>query len=126
VPSEVAAEERWRSASAADIMTLPDVLQNPSIQRLTEQRALLNAEYQQKLSIYQPDYPEMVQLNARIAEADAQIKTIAENIRSSIRSQYQIVANQERSLQAQVSGLTGEVLNLRDRSYSVQHPSTRA
>ena len=112
----VAAEERWRSAGTADLMTLPEVLQNPTIQRLTEQRALLDAEYQQKLSIYQPDYPEMVQLKARIDEADSQIQTLASNIRSSIQSQYQIAANQERSLQAQVRGLTGDVLDLRDRS----------
>lgn len=112
----VAAEERWRSAGRSDLMTLPEVLQNPTIQRLTEQRALLDAEYQQKLSIYQPDYPEMVQLKARIDEADGQIRTIAGNIRSSIQSQYQIAANQERSLQAQVTGLTGDVLDLRDRS----------
>ena len=112
----VAAEERWRSASTSDLMTLPEVLQNPTVQRLTEQRAVLDAEYQQKLSIYQPDYPEMVQLRARIEEAEGQIRTIADNIRASIRSQYQIAANQERSLQAQVNGLTGDVLDLRDRS----------
>lgn len=112
----VAAEERWRSAGTADLMTLPEVLQNPTIQRLTEQRALLDAEYQQKLSIYQPDYPEMVQLKARIDEADGQIRTLAGNIRSSIRNQYEITANQERSLQTQVSRLTGDVLDLRDRS----------
>jgi capsular exopolysaccharide synthesis family protein len=112
----VAAEERWRSARTSDLMTLPEVLQNPSIQRLTEQRAVLDAEYQQKLSVYQPDYPEMVRLRAQIEEADGQIRTIADNIRSSIRSQYEIAANQERSLQAQVNGLTGDVLDLRDRS----------
>jgi succinoglycan biosynthesis transport protein ExoP len=112
----VAAEERWRSARTSDLMTLPEVLQNPSIQRLTEQRAIMDAEYQQKLSIYQPDYPEMVRLRAQIDEADSQIRTIADNIRSSIRRQYEISANQERSLQAQVTGLTGDVLDLRDRS----------
>lgn len=112
----VAAEERWRSARSTDLMTLPEVLQNPSIQRLTEQRAVLEAEYQQKLSIYQSDYPEMVRLRAQIEEAEGQIQTIAGNIRSSIRSQYEISANQERSLQAQVTGLTGDVLDLRDRS----------
>ncbi|MBU1538700.1 MAG: polysaccharide biosynthesis tyrosine autokinase [Alphaproteobacteria bacterium] len=112
----VAAEERWRSARTSNLMTLPEVLQNLTIQRLTEQRALLDAEYQQKLSIYQPDYPEMVQLKARIDEADSQIATIAANIRASIRSQYEIAANQERSLQSQVAGLTGDVLDLRDRS----------
>jgi len=112
----VAAEERWRSARSSDLMTLPEVLENPSIQRLTEQRAVLDAEYQQKLSLYQPNYPEMVRLKAQIEEADSQIQTIAANIRTSIRSQYEIAASQERSLQAQVTALTGDVLDLRDRS----------
>lgn len=112
----VAAEERWRSASTADVMTLSEVLQNPTVQRLTEQRAVLDAAYRQKLSIYQPDYPEMVQLRAQIEEADSQIRTIAGNIRTSIRSQYEIAADQERSLQTEVTGLTGDVLDLRDRS----------
>ena len=112
----IAAEERWRSARSTALMTLPEVLANPSIQRLTEQRAQLDSEYQQKLSIYQPDYPEMVRLKAQIDEADGQIQTIAGNIRTSIQSQYVIAANQERALQAQVGGLTGDALDLRDRS----------
>lgn len=112
----VAAQERWRSASSSDLMSLPEVLQNPTIQRLTEQRAVMDAEYQQKLSLYQADYPEMVRLKARIDEADSQIRTIAGNIRNSIRTQYEIAANQERSLQAQVNALKGDVLDLRDRS----------
>lgn len=114
--ARVAAEERWRSASGSALMTLPDVLQNPTIQRLSEQRAVLSATYQQKLSVYQPDFPEMVQLKAQIDEADGQIESLAGNIRSSIRSQYEIATSQERSLQAQVSALTGDVLDLRDRS----------
>ncbi len=112
----IAAEARWRSARSTSLMTLPEVLSNPSIQRLTEQRAQLDSEYQQKLSIYQPDYPEMVRLKAQIDEADGQIQTIAGNIRTSIQSQYVIAANQERALQAQVGGLTGDALDLRDRS----------
>ena len=112
----IEAQERWRSARSASLMTLPEVLANPSIQALTEQRALLTAEYQQKLSLYQPDYPEMVRLKAQIEERDDQIRTIASNIRTSIQSQYVIATNQERALQAQVSGLTGDALDLRDRS----------
>jgi len=112
----IAAEERWRSARSTALMTLPEVLSNPSVQRLTEQRAQLDSEYQQKLSVYQPDYPEMVRLKAQIDEADGQIQTIAGNIRTSIQSQYVIAANQERALQGQVTGLTGDVLDQRDRS----------
>ena len=74
--ARVAAEERWRSARNASLMTLPEVLQNPAVQRLSEQRAILDASYQQKLSIYQPDYPEMMQLRAQIEQADEQIQNL--------------------------------------------------
>jgi len=114
--ARVAAEERWRSARTSALMTLPDVLQNPTIQRLSELRAVLSSTYQQKLSVYQPDFPEMVQLKAQIDEADGQIESLANNIRRSIQSQYEIAASQERSLQSQVTTLTGDVLDLRDRS----------
>lgn len=114
--ARVAAEEKWRSARTSQLMTLPEVLQNPSIQRLTEQRAQLDSEYQQKLSVYQEDYPEMVRLRAQINEVDGQVQSLAANIRSSIQNQYVVAANQERSLQAQVNGLKGDVLDLRDRS----------
>jgi capsular exopolysaccharide synthesis family protein len=114
--ARVAAEERWRSARTAQVMTLPEVLQNPSIQRLGEQRAQLESEYQQKSSIYQADYPEMVRLRGQITEIDGQIQSLASNIKASIQSQYVVAANQERSLQNQVNGLKGDVLDLRDRS----------
>lgn len=112
----VAAQEKWRQAQSASAMSLPEVLQNGAIQDLNQERAKLNAEYQQKLAVYQPDFPEMLQLKAQIDELTSQIGTIASNIRSSIRGQYLVAANQERSLQNQVSGLTRDVLDLRDRS----------
>ncbi|GAA0611194.1 hypothetical protein GCM10009422_02590 [Brevundimonas kwangchunensis] len=112
----VAAQERWQVARSGSIMTIPDVVQNPSIQRLSEERAKFVAEYQQKLNLYQPEYPEMVQLKSRIDELSAQINTVAVGIRASIQSQYSAAANEETSLQRQVNGLVGEVLDLRGRS----------
>lgn len=112
----VAAEARWRQANSSALMSLPEVLQNPAVQRLSEERARVSAEYQQKLSIYKPDYPEMQQLNARLVELDQEIAQIAGSVRASIRAQYEVAANEERALQAQVNGLKSDVLDLRDRS----------
>lgn len=114
--ARVAAEEKWRQSRSASINNIPEVLQNPVVQRLTEQRAILDAGYRQKLSIYQPDYPEMVQLRGQIAELDAQINTVARGIRDSIRGQYVVAANEERSLQNQVGRLRGDVLDLQNRT----------
>lgn len=114
--TRTAAEQRWRTAQASSVLNLPEVLANGSAQRLIEQRATLTAEYQQKLSQYQPDYPEMVSLRAQITEADGQLQALANNIRSSIQNQYTVALNNERALQAQVNGLKSDVLDLRDRS----------
>lgn len=114
--ARIAAEERWRSARTTPLQSLPQVLENDAVQRLNEERARLNAEYQQKLSVYQPDYPEMAQLRARIAELDRGIGEIGAAVRDSVRAEYQTALNEEQSLQAQVEGLKGDVLDLRDRS----------
>lgn len=112
----IAAEQKWNQANSASLMSLPEVLQNPAIQRLTESRATLNAEYQQKLSVYRPEFPEMQQLKARIDETDSQIRALANEIKASIRQNYQALVGQERSLQGQVNGLKGDVQDLRSRS----------
>lgn len=112
----IAAEAKWRQASSAALMTLPEVLQNPAIQRLTEERARVQAEYEEKSQVFQPAFPEMARLRARLDELDAQIQTIATGIRNSIRGQYTVAATQERELRSQVEGLKSDVLDLRDRS----------
>lgn len=112
----IAAEAKWRQASSAALMTLPEVLQNPAIQRLTEERAKVQAEYEEKLQVFQPAFPQMIQLKARLDELDAQIQSVASGIRNSIRGQYTVALNEERELQAQVERLKGDVLDLRDRS----------
>lgn len=114
--ARVGAEEKWRQASSASLMSLPDVFQNPAIQRMMEDRATLQAQYQQNLIRYRPEFPEMVQLRAQIDELDRQINVTAGRIRDSIRGQYSVAANQERSLESQVNGLKADVLDLRDRT----------
>lgn len=110
------AESKWRQAESTPAAALTEVLSNSTYQNLTEARARLNGEYQQKLSTYKPDYPEMVQLKAQIDELDSQARAIAGNIRASIRGNYAIALREEQALQNRVSGLTGDVLDLRDRS----------
>lgn len=112
----VAAEEKWRQASGASLMTLPEVLQNPAIQRLTEERAKIRAEYEGKLEVFQPAFPEMVQLKSQMDAQDAQIQAVAAGIRNSIRGQYTVAANEEQSLANQVEGLKIDVLDLRGRT----------
>lgn len=112
----VSKEEKWRQARNSALFNLPEVLQNPAIQRLAEERAKVNAEYEQKAQLFKSDYPEMVQLRARLEELNGQINAIASGIRASIQGEYVVARNREQSLVGQVEGLKSDVLDLRGRS----------
>ena len=112
----IQAEQRWRQAQATPGLGLPEILQSPTVQQLSQTRAKLQAEYQDKLRVFKPDWPDMLQLKAQIEENDRQLAAEAQNIRNSLRAQYVIAVNNEKSLMSQVSGLKGDVLDLRSRS----------
>lgn len=112
----IKAEQRWRQAQSTPVLSLLEVLGDPTVQRLRQDRATLSATYQQKLKIYAPDFPEMQQLQAQIDEVDRQINGVANANLSSIRSQYEIALKQERSFADQVEKLKGTFLDLRERN----------
>jgi len=112
----IKAEQRWRQAQSTPVLSLLEVLGDPTVQRLRQDRATLSGTYQQKLKIYSPDFPEMQQLKAQIDEIDRQINAVANANLSAIRSQYEIALKQERSFAAQVEQLKGSFLDLRERN----------
>jgi capsular exopolysaccharide synthesis family protein len=112
----IKAEQRWEQARTANGSGLAEILQNPTIQQLTQDRAKLAAEYQDKLSIFKPDYPDMRQLSARLAEIDRQIAAQTSAIKQSVHAQYVAALDSEHALQSQVSTQQGAVLDLRGRS----------
>ena len=111
----VQAQQRWQQAQATPLMNLPEVLSNPAIQNLTQQRAQLDAAYQQQLQRRKREHPEVQQAAAQIKELDRQITALAEGIRSSIRDQYLTAQRQEGALRGNVGQLKGETLSEQDR-----------
>lgn len=109
-------EERWRLAQRTGGGDLPEVLQSPTIQQITQDRAKLAADYQDKLSVFKPDYPDMVELKARIVETDRQLALQSDAVRQSLHAQYDAAAANERALAGEVDSLKAAVLDLRARS----------
>ncbi len=114
----IAAEQRYRKVGSAQAAAA--VLTHPTIQGLTSQREDLQAQYQERLGIYQPDYPVMAQMRSRIQALDRAIRqtssAVAGNSGNSLRSEYQAAVGRERQLQAKVNELKAGLLNLRGRS----------
>lgn len=113
----IRAQARWSQARAARGTGLPaDMLGNSIIRTLQEQRAQLQGQYQQKLQVFKPDYPEMRQLKSQMNELDKQLSVELANIRSSVRAEYTAAATQERLLQSQLGALRADTLDVDSRS----------
>ncbi|MGF1549995.1 MAG: GumC family protein [Sphingomonadaceae bacterium] len=112
----ITAEERYRQAAKAEATV--EARQNTAPMR--QQKATLEAEYQEKLNTFKPDYPDMVRLRTRIEALDEAIAREASQSRSSrltsLLSEYRAAAAEERRLQARVEQLKRSVLNLRGRN----------
>lgn len=111
----ISAEQKYRQAGAG---TAAEVSERTS--SLRAQLATLQADYQQKSSVFQPDYPEMVQLRSRIQSIEQAIQSEASSVRSgrssTLQADYQAALAEERALAGQVAQLRGAMLNLRGRS----------
>jgi capsular exopolysaccharide synthesis family protein len=114
--ARVAAQQKWEQAAATPPLQLQDVLTNPAVMQLSQLKAQAQALYQQDLQRHKPDYPQMQQAAAHIAELDRQISSLATSIRSSIQEQYQAAAKQESALAGQVNQLKGATQNEQSRS----------
>jgi len=110
----ITAEQRFRQAQGNRSTT--EVLANPTVQALTAQRAELQAQYQEKLGIFQPDYPQMVQLRSRIQALDSSIAQETRNVSSSLRSELAAAQARENALSQRFESLKAGLLNLRQRS----------
>ncbi|HEY0823675.1 MAG TPA: polysaccharide biosynthesis tyrosine autokinase [Ramlibacter sp.] len=105
-------------AIAAEMKRNPEasiaVVENKTIQAYKERRAKLQIDYQENLRIYKPDFPKMQQIQAQIAEIDAQIKQEINNVAGSLQAHYDAVAKQEALLKERVSQTRKQVLTTQE------------
>ena len=111
----IAAEQRWRAGVAAG-SAAPEVLASPTVQQISQDRAKLAAEYQDRLSVFKPDYPDMRQLKARMDETDRQLGEETAAILLSLHARFTAALGAEQVLAAQVAGLKTSLIDLRQRS----------
>ncbi len=106
----------WKRAQATGGLGLKEILDSPAIQENRKLRAQFAAEYQQKLAIYKPAFPDMVQLRNQIRELDRQVESEIAAIKESIESEFIAAREQEESLTAELEGTKTDVVEQRNRS----------
>jgi polysaccharide biosynthesis transport protein len=109
-------EVLWQQAQQTNGLGLQQILDSDAIKANRKLRTELSAEYQQKLGIYKPAFPAMVQLRNQIKELDRQVENEIQSIKDSIQSQYEAAKAQEEDLATQLEQTKSEVVDQRGRS----------
>ena len=113
----IAAQSRAAQATAGRGAALPaDMLANSIIRTLQQQRAQLQAEYQEQLQVFKPEYPAMQQLQGQIEALDKSIAEELAGIRASVQAEYAAAQAQENMLIAKIDELRNATLNVDQRS----------
>ncbi len=106
----------WKQAELTNGFGLKEILASPAIQENRKIRAQLSAQYQQKLAVFKPAFPEMVQIRNQIKELDRQVETEISAIKQSIEASYLAARDEEENLLAQLEGTKTEVVDQRNKS----------
>ncbi len=110
------AETKAFQAQSANPETLAAVYDDVLIKTLREEQAGLKAEYFELSKIYKPKFPQMLQLQAKIDEVEANIQSQAGKIVDGLTTNYEQLKLRESSLTEALEGLKSQMLNLQDRA----------
>lgn len=111
----IAAQKSWDSARRASADTLPEVIGNGAMQALIAERARARAALVEQRQFRKDDHPEMREARARLAVLDDQADQMAGRIRTSLRERYDIAADGEKRIAAEIARLEGEAQLARGR-----------
>ncbi|MBB3912719.1 GumC family protein [Sphingomonas desiccabilis] len=112
----ILAEEKWRSASTAPALSIPEVVSNSAVQQLLARRAEISARLSDERARHLEGHPNVQQLAAQRDDITRELDTLSSGIRRSIRDAYESARRQEEALQAQVRDFSAARLAEQDRS----------
>jgi len=96
--------------------SLEHVLASEGLEKLRGRIAELSGEYQQKLALFKPGFPEMVQLKAQIRELQRQLQAGVAAVTGSIRLKHQETVEKEKNLLEKMAELEQQQLAFNDKN----------
>ncbi|WP_421693809.1 GumC family protein [Aestuariivirga sp.] len=109
----------WQRVENADGMEIAEIRNNETVQENRKLRSELSAQYQQKLNIFKPSYPEMQQLRSQIAELDAQLAVSVRAVKADIKSSYEAARISAAMLEGELE--KGKKTLVEQRNRSIQY-----
>ena len=106
----------WQRVENADGLEIAEIRNNQTVQENRKLRSELSAQYQQKLNVFKPSYPEMVQLRSQISELDAQLAKAVKEVKADIKSSYEATRVSVAMLEAELQKTKDTLVDQRNRS----------
>lgn len=110
----IAAQAALLQANRPDATS--EALSNDAISSMRQKRAEAAAEYAKMMIQFEPGYPPAKAAAAQVQALDTAIAREEGRVRSSLQQDYMSAAARENALKARVSGLKGDLNDLRRRS----------
>ena len=92
------------------------VITNPVITGLKAQLVTLEGEYQEKLKLFKPNYPDMQRLLQQVNNLKAQLRNELSVIKNSLQSDFESARRQEEKLRAEVKRFDNKLYSLQGSS----------
>ncbi|RKQ69082.1 capsular exopolysaccharide synthesis family protein [Litorimonas taeanensis] len=118
ITERVAAEIAYKQVEEGRFLT--EIMKDQTISQLKSARVELNSEYIEKLAVYKPDFPEMLELKSRIDLFDKTIEEETQAIvggrKDELQAAYDLALAKERDLTQRVANLKSSVIDIREKS----------
>lgn len=112
--ARIEAEQKWRSIQGLPAAQLPEVQNNPVLQRLVSDRTGKLAELAELRLRYSDEFPQIANLLAQIEILDTQIQRSSADIKATVRNEFIVARNQEQALQGELGSISNESLSEQD------------
>lgn len=105
--ARIEAEQRWRAIQNLPTAQLPEVQSSQVLQSLLADRTGKMAQLAELRQRYNDSFPQIQTLLAQVRVLDEQINRSSGDIKATARSEFLVAQSQERALEAELAGLTG-------------------
>jgi len=111
IAQRMTAEQLWKTASGAPLMSVPQVLADPRVQALQGARGGAEAKLRQDMRTFGPDHPTVVQDRALLTALQSEVMDAARQVVRSLQLQYESAVRQEAGMVGRVQDLKNSALN---------------
>ncbi|MXO67028.1 GumC family protein [Altericroceibacterium endophyticum] len=113
--ARIEAEDRWRNIANVPVLSVTQVLTNPAVQNLLQERSRVETELAKERARHLEEHPSVQALVAQVEQLNQRIESIGNSIKRAVYLDYQSALDQEKSLENRVSDLRNSALDEQDR-----------